>query len=166
MSGPRFYLYCQYSPTLGADERESIPSRRLLRAALALALAELPRGEGSLELSVQFLSSEEMATINGEFRGRPQPTNCLSFPAPAQVWPGRRRPLGDILLCPQQIQAEAQAQGKALRDHYRHLLIHSALHLLGHDHQEEGEALVMEALETRLLAQLGVADPYRIQSNE
>jgi probable rRNA maturation factor len=166
MNGPRFYLYWQCSPALDAAEQATIPSRRLLRAALAVVLAEYPSVDGSLEVSLQFLSSSEMAAVNGEFRGRPQPTNCLSFPAPVQAWPGRRRPLGDILLCPPQIQAEAQAQGKALRDHYRHLLIHSALHLLGHDHQEEGEALIMEALETRLLAQLGVADPYRTQSDE
>ncbi|MDD3759540.1 MAG: rRNA maturation RNase YbeY [Acidithiobacillus sp.] len=166
MSAPRFVLKMQLSSELSAAERAGIPSRRLLRAALALALTDSDADGQRLEVSLQFLGSAEIAALNEQFRQRPQPTNCLSFPAPAQVWPGRSRPLGDILLCPAVISREAEEQGKPLRDHYRHLLIHSALHLLGYDHQEEQEASRMEALETRLLAQLGVADPYRMQANE
>ncbi|MEY2343143.1 rRNA maturation RNase YbeY [Acidithiobacillus sp. IBUN Pt1247-S3] len=166
MTAPRFILQMQVSPDLSVAELAEIPSRRLMRAALALALTGCTDEGQSLAVSLQFLGGAEIAEINGQFRQRPQPTNCLSFPAPTQAWPGRRRPLGDILLCPAVVAREADEQGKPLRDHYRHLLIHSALHLLGHDHQEEEEAGIMEALETRLLAQLGVADPYRIQSNE
>ena len=166
MTAPRFILQMQISPALSVAEQAGIPSRRLLRAALARTLADGVDDGHRLEISLQLLASAEIASINGQFRQRPEPTNCLSFPAPAQAWPGRCRPLGDILLCPAVIAREAEEQDKALRDHYRHLLIHSALHLLGHDHQQEQEADVMEALETRLLAQLGVADPYRMQSNE
>ena len=143
-----------------------------------MAMADLARANGIRVVMASILPAAaypwkpgidpraEIAAINGQFRQRAQPTNCLSFPAPEQVWPGRRRPLGEILLCPAVIAREAKEQGKPLRDHYRHLVIHSTLHLLGYDHEEEREAEQMESLEIRFLAQLGVADPYRIQSNE
>ncbi len=152
------------------------PSRMQLRSAVAKALegSRLDRmQEGPpcaaerVEISLFLASDREMAQLNGEFRGRAQPTNCLSFPAP--VFPdasSRRTVLGDIAIAPAVVAAEAIAQGKRLLDHYRHLLIHSTLHLLGYDHEEHGEALEMEALEIRLLAEMGVADPYEIPQDE
>ena len=166
MSRPSFVLQMQCSPELSVAELAGIPARRLLRAAIALALTDTVDDGQTLEISLHCLSDAEIAAINGQFRQRAQPTNCLSFPAPEQVWPGRRRPLGEILLCPAVIAREAKEQGKPLRDHYRHMVIHSTLHLLGYDHEEEQEAEQMESQEIRFLAQLGVADPYRIQSNE
>jgi probable rRNA maturation factor len=73
-----------------------------------------------------------------------------------------REPLvvADIVLCAEVVEREALEQQVSLADHYAHLLIHGALHALGHDHQKAREARIMEALETQLLAQIGVADPY------
>jgi probable rRNA maturation factor len=84
----------------------------------------------------------------------------LSFPV---EWPpGVSAPLlGDIALCAPVVLREAREQGKRARDHFAHLTVHGVLHLLGHDHADEAEAARMEALETRILARLGIADPYR-----
>ncbi len=176
-SGKVLGLYLRY----GASEEVAspgggLPSRMQLRKAVAKAL-EAPRSsrlqENSLdaadrvEISLHLVSGREMARLNGEFRGRAEPTNCLSFPATVSpVVSSRRTILGDIALAPEVVAAEATAQGKNLLDHYRHLVIHSTLHLLGYDHQEHGEALAMEALEIRLLAEMGVADPYEIPEDE
>jgi predicted ribonuclease YlaK len=55
---------------------------------------------------------------------------------------------------------EAAAQGKTLEAHFAHLVVHGMLHLQGYDHEQEGEATEMEALETAILRGLGYADPY------
>ena len=68
--------------------------------------------------------------------------------------------LGDIVLCAPVLRREARQQGKPLRDHYAHLTVHGVLHLLGHDHESDADAERMEALERRVLAALGIADPY------
>jgi probable rRNA maturation factor len=94
--------------------------------------------------------------LNRDFRGKDQPTNVLSFPAA----PNPEDHLGDVALAYGVCAAEAVARGIPLADHLRHLTAHGVLHLLGYDHQIDSEAEVMEALEARILAGLGVADPY------
>ncbi len=95
--------------------------------------------------------------INGQFRDKDRPTNVLSFPAPDSARPH----LGDLILAYGVCAAEAVEQGKSLSDHLSHLTIHGVLHLLGHDHEADDETEAMEAEERRLLASLGIADPYR-----
>jgi probable rRNA maturation factor len=68
--------------------------------------------------------------------------------------------MGDVVLAFETVSRQAQEQGKPLADHLRHLVVHGVLHLLGYDHEEPGDAQEMEALETRVLARLGIADPY------
>jgi probable rRNA maturation factor len=94
--------------------------------------------------------------LNRDFRGKDQPTNVLSFPAA----PNPVDHLGDIALAYGVCAAEAAARAIPLGDHLRHLTAHGVLHLLGYDHQIDSEAEAMEALEARILAGLGVADPY------
>ena len=93
--------------------------------------------------------------LNREFRGRDTSTNVLSFDgAPAA--------LGDVVLALETIAAEAEAQGKPLADHVAHLVVHGVLHLLGYDHETQGQARSMERLEIEILAGLGIGDPYRL----
>jgi probable rRNA maturation factor len=94
--------------------------------------------------------------LNGRFRGKPVPTNVLSFPAA----PNPHDHLGDIALGYGVCAAEAVAQGISLADHLQHLTAHGVLHLLGYDHEIDSEAEAMETLERRILEGLGVADPY------
>lgn len=101
----------------------------------------------------------EGSDLNHRYRGRPGPTNVLSFPFEAP--PGVRSAcLGDIVLCAPVVAEEAADQGKPPADHWAHLVVHGILHLLGHDHHNEVEAARMEALEVRVLRRLGVGDPY------
>ncbi len=83
----------------------------------------------------------------------------LSFPA--ELPPGLKLPLlGDLVICAPVVAREATEQGKPLRDHFAHLTIHGVLHLLGYDHENPADAQRMETLEIRILAALGIADPY------
>jgi probable rRNA maturation factor len=106
-------------------------------------------------LTVLLADDARLGELNARFRGKSGPTNVLSFPAASGSY------LGDLALAHGVIFREAQASGKSLRDHAIHLVVHGVLHLLGHDHQTPREAHAMETLETAILAQLGVADPYR-----
>ncbi|MBS0241662.1 MAG: rRNA maturation RNase YbeY [Proteobacteria bacterium] len=111
---------------------------------------------------VAFSSDEHVAQLNGQFRNKPKPTNVLSFPAPEQpkAMNSSPRNLGDIVLAASVVAREAEAQSKPLEHHMQHLVVHGVLHLLGFDHEETGEAEIMERLETSILARLGVPDPY------
>mgnify|MGYP001574642686 FL=1 len=127
--------------------------------ARAVSLAGV---DGPAEVSVRIVEAGEMHALNREYRGKDKPTNVLSFPAgeveglPADV----PRLLGDIVICAEVVRAEAAEQGKDVADHWAHMLVHGTLHLLGHDHETDAEAVEMEALEARILSNFGVPDPY------
>ena len=117
------------------------------------------REKQEAELTVRIVGCDESRDLNSRYRGKDHPTNVLSFPA--ELPEGIDLPLlGDIVICAPLVAEEAARQGKSLSDHWAHLVIHGVLHLLGYDHVEEGEALEMEALETTVLAGLGIDDPY------
>ena len=114
------------------------------------------------EVLVRVVDEDEMQTLNRDFRDQDKPTNVLSFPAGdvAGLPTGAEWMLGDIVVCAAVVAREAGEQGKALDDHWGHMLVHGVLHLLGHDHVTEPEAEEMEGLEREILAGLGIADPY------
>jgi probable rRNA maturation factor len=134
----------------------------LVHACVEATLAGAEFADGNCEIAVLFTDDAAIAEINAEWRGKDQPTNVLSFPTPDDmpVPEGEARPLGDIVLAHGVIVREATEQGKTLRDHTAHLIVHGTLHLLGHDHETDAEAEEMEALETRILKGLGISDPY------
>jgi probable rRNA maturation factor len=123
-------------------------------ADLALKRGKAPRGAG---LTLLLAGDGRLKALNHGFRGKNKPTNVLSFPAPANS----ERYLGDIAIAFGVARREAEAEGKRLIDHATHLAIHGVLHLLGFDHERPRDATVMESLETRILAELGISDPYR-----
>ena len=128
--------------------------RRWAEAALRGA-----RHRRHAELAIRIVDSAEGLALNGAYRGRDYATNVLSFPA--EPPPGVRWALlGDLAICAPVVAREAAEQDKRARDHWAHLTIHGVLHLLGYDHVVDQEAEAMEALETRILARLGIADPY------
>lgn len=136
------------------------------RGAARAALKAMPaEADGRRrELGVTLTDDATVRTLNRDWRGQDKPTNVLSFPAaddgPAGLPAELPRLLGDVVLAYGVCAAEAAAQGKALADHLSHLVVHGVLHLAGHDHEVETEAARMEALETAILAGLGIADPY------
>lgn len=113
------------------------------------------------ELSLVFTDDDSIQEINAEWRGKDKPTNVLSFPAFPLEPGGMPGPmLGDIVIARQTVEREAVDLDKTFDDHLTHLLVHGFLHLFGYDHMEKDEAEEMEALETRILAALGLSDPY------
>ena len=114
---------------------------------------------GASELSVVLTNDEEQQTLNRDWRGIDKATNVLSFP---QIEPfgAVAGILGDVILARETLEREAKEEGVSFEDHFTHLMVHGFLHILGYDHLDDDEALVMESLETQILASLGVADPY------
>lgn len=140
---------------------------RATRAAAAAGEGEPLLANPRLMASLLFTSDAEVHTLNREWRERDKPTNVLSFPMLERVelaqltLDGPPVMLGDIALAYETCAREAADKGVALEHHAAHLIIHGLLHLAGHDHVDSDEqAEQMEALETAILAKLGIADPY------
>jgi probable rRNA maturation factor len=113
------------------------------------------------ELSLVFTDDSHIKTLNAGWRGKDKPTNVLSFPAfPTRIGDTLPPMLGDIILAAETVAREAELEGKPLDHHISHLIVHGLLHLLGHDHETEDEAEVMETLERHALARLAIPDPY------
>lgn len=114
------------------------------------------------EVAVLGCDDARIAALNDAFRGRAAPTNVLAWPTlerdPAR--PPQPGELGDIALAFETCRAEAGLQGKPMRDHATHLVVHATLHLLGHDHDEDGAARLMEGREVSILGSMGLPDPY------
>ncbi|HUZ72844.1 MAG TPA: rRNA maturation RNase YbeY [Stellaceae bacterium] len=146
--------------------RKAVPdiAARVERTArAALAAADLPAAETDrIELSVVLGDDATVRALNRRWRGRDAPTNVLSFASGEAPSRGRPLLLGDVVLAYETVAREAAEQGKTLPDHLAHLVAHGTLHLLGYDHETARDAARMEALERRLLAGLGIADPYRV----
>jgi probable rRNA maturation factor len=112
----------------------------------------------SSEVSVRIVGENEIAALNGEYRGLGNATNVLSFPAGISV--EEVEFLGDIVICSKVVKLESDQYGKGFANRYAHMLIHGLLHLLGYDHMEEAAQIRMEQLEIDLLLRLGMGDPY------
>ena len=139
-----------------AVDAEGLPAPADIRRWAAAALGD----RAAAELAVRVVGRAESRRLNATYRGKDAATNVLSFSA--DLPPGVDLPLlGDIVICAPLVAEEAISQHKALTDHWAHLTVHGVLHLLGHDHHDDAEAAEMEALETRILTGLGLADPWR-----
>ena len=124
------------------------------------------------EACVMGCSDDRIATLNADFRGKPVPTNVLSWPSDERgadvdgdvpLPPDPTDPeLGDIAISYDTCLSEATAAGKTMHEHTAHLVVHGLLHLLGYDHERDADATLMEGLETQILGKLGIADPYRV----
>lgn len=162
-----------------ASSRRGVPhARNLNRWAQAACVAHLarskkenlPRADKEIELTIRVVGAVESRRLNRTWRSKDKPTNVLSFPA-ATLSPGAtgeppRFPakefseLGDLAICAPVVAREAREQGKTLQAHWAHMVVHGVLHLLGYDHETDRDAEVMEARETKILAQFGYHDPY------
>lgn len=134
--------------------------------ALVSRAVEAARATGGIalsddaELSVLLCDDATIRTLNRDWRGIDKPTNVLSFPAASPLPPAARPLLGDLAVALETVRREAMQDGKTVADHLSHLIVHGFLHLVGHDHETDREAEAMESLEIRVLAGLGIADPY------
>lgn len=133
-----------------------------LRDFRCWADAVLGSAASGREVSVLLVGERRSRTLNARYRGRDRSTNVLSFPAPA-VSARSAGSLGDLVICPAVLRAEARDQRKPVRAHWAHMVVHGLLHLLGYDHQRDREAQRMERREVRVLRRLGFANPYLIR---
>ena len=128
-----------------ATRRAGVPHARSFARWASAAFAGGPRLP---ELTIRVVGAAESRRLNRTFRGKDKPTNVLSFDG------------GDLAICAPVVAREAREQGKALTAHWAHMVVHGVLHLLGYDHENDRDAARMEARETKILAQLGMPNPY------
>ena len=146
-----------------ACDESDVPAAKEIETWIARAVA----GSGKIfdsdtELSVRLVDTEEIQSLNRDYRRKDAATNVLSFPVgtieglPADA----AQALGDIVVCATVVREEAAQQEKPVDEHWAHILVHGTLHLLGYDHETDADALEMEGLETRILTENGLPDPY------
>jgi probable rRNA maturation factor len=136
----------------------------VIQRAIATAAAAADADVGDAELAIMLTDDSGIRTLNSNWRGINKPTNVLSFPALQPETPQKPgdapRMLGDIAIAYQTMRREADDEGKPFDHHLSHLAVHGFLHLIGYDHETDDDAEAMEHLETEILAQLGIPDPY------
>ena len=162
-------------PTLELDVQLATDSSALpagadfatwIRAALKAAAEADASKSVDGAISLRLVGLEEGAQLNSTWRQKPGPTNVLAFPGPralADLPAGLPVEYGDLVICLPVVAHEAAEQGKDPGRHLAHLVVHGTLHLLGYTHEDEAQAARMEALETGILAGLGIPDPYVIK---
>ncbi len=155
------------------DRWQALDLEGLAGKAVQIALETAGVSAADYEICVMGCSDTRIADLNAEFRGKPAPTNVLSWPAldvspdsetgipPAIPVPcGVENSLGDIAIAFETCEREALEKGIPVADHVVHLVVHGCLHLLGYDHLDEVQAGVMEGLEIKALASMGLDNPY------
>ncbi len=153
---------------------EALDLEVLVAEAATATLKTLSLNPDNCALSVLAASDARIAKLNSDFRGKPTPTNVLSWPAEDRapdksgampIFPqtdpsSPPAELGDIALAFETCAREAEEGNKSLAHHTTHLIVHGLMHCLGFDHETDEDAALMEGFETRILATLGVPDPY------
>jgi probable rRNA maturation factor len=114
----------------------------------ASTLRRWARAASAREINLRIVGEPEARKLNRAFRKKNYATNVLSFES------------GDVVLCHPVIRREAREQGKSVRAHYAHLVVHGALHLRGYVHEKKRDAARMEAREISILRRLGIDNPY------
>jgi probable rRNA maturation factor len=158
------------------DERwQAFGLEVLALRAVQAGFAELGLPEAGFTLCLMGCDDARILELNGDFRGKAKATNVLSWPSqergadlgmvpvlPEAGAPDDPESLGDIALAYETCAAEASTAGKPMEDHVTHLVVHGLLHLLGYDHIHAEDGDLMEATEVRILARLGLSDPYSV----
>jgi probable rRNA maturation factor len=154
------------SPTIDvqvACDDSDVPPQSDIHEWVQVSVQQSGRApDDDFEIDVRIVDADEIRTLNKLYREQDKVTNVLTFPAGeiAGLSDDTPRLLGDVVVCASVVAREAIEQGKPLRDHWGHMLVHGTLHLLGFDHETDNEAAAMEGLESEILASQNVTDPY------
>ncbi len=141
---------------IAVESEQGLPQQAQIQTWLEAAL--LSRRDEA-EVTVRIVDQQESQSLNRDYREKDKPTNVLSFPFEAP--PGIELSLlGDLVICRQVVEKEANEQQKPLMAHWAHMVVHGSLHLLGYDHIDDDEAEQMESLETEIMQSMGFEDPY------
>lgn len=141
---------------IATQNQDNLPSEEQINQWLNIIL---PPFMSEAELTIRIVDEEESQHLNNTYRHKDKPTNVLSFPfeSPIEI---ETPLLGDLIICKQVVEREANEQQKSLSSHWAHMIVHGCLHLLGYDHIEDDEAEEMEGIEIEIMAELGFANPY------
>ncbi|PIE09890.1 MAG: rRNA maturation RNase YbeY [Rhodobacterales bacterium] len=153
---------------------QQIQLDQIAETATTAALAHLNIPVDGAEIAILACDDAQIATLNADFRGKPTPTNVLSWPSEERATgaeggtplPPFDMELGDIAIAYDTCHREALEQSKPFPDHVTHLIVHGVLHLLGYDHIRDKDATLMEGIEVAILGKLGLPDPYRDYDTE
>lgn len=147
---------------LASSTEDNLPTEAQFQSWVQTTLDKIPSSDDTrpIEVTIRIVDEDEIQELNRDYRGKDKTTNVLSFPfeEPVQL-PSRL--LGDLVICRQVVEAEAEQQNKHTLHHWAHLIIHGTLHLLGYDHIDDSDAVVMEQQEVEILNNLGIDDPYQ-----
>jgi len=113
-----------------------------------------------IDVEVSFCTAEQIKDLNYKFRKKDSETNVLSFPAESSIGI-KSACCGEVIICYEVLNNEAKESSKNITNHFKHLLIHSLLHLLGYEHDKENDAILMESEEIKFLSKIGISDPYK-----
>lgn len=113
-----------------------------------------------IDVEVSFCTAEQITDLNYQFRKKDSETNVLSFPAESSMGI-QNACCGEVIICYEVLNNEAKKTAKNITNHFKHLLIHSLLHLLGYEHDKENDAILMESEEIKFLSKIGISDPYK-----
>ena len=113
-----------------------------------------------IDVEVSFCTAEQIKNLNYQFRKKDSETNVLSFPAESSMGI-QNACCGEVIICFEVLNNEAKESSKNITNHFKHLLIHSLLHLLGYEHDKENDAILMESEEIKFLSKIGISDPYK-----
>ena len=113
-----------------------------------------------IDVEVSFCTAEQIKDLNYKFRKKDSETNVLSFPAESSIGI-QNACCGEVIVCYEVLNNEAKESSKNITNHFKHLLIHSLLHLLGYEHDKENDAILMESEESKFLSKIGISDPYK-----
>jgi probable rRNA maturation factor len=113
-----------------------------------------------IDVEVSFCTAEQIKDLNYQFRKKDFETNVLSFPAESSMGI-QNACCGEVIICYEVLNNEAKESSKNITNHFKHLLIHSLLHLLGYEHDKENDAILMESEEIKFLSKIGISDPYK-----
>lgn len=146
--------------------RKILPEAEALVTKTVLISLKKLGVSGSVELGVRLTSCDEIAELNHKYRGQNRPTNVLSFPQDTETFISIDvcRPLGDVVVGFEIIEQEAMEQNKSFAAHLAHMIVHGVLHLMGHEHENENDAIAMEGEEKDILISMGFTDPT-VQEN-
>ena len=142
---------------IASEETDNLPSETQIMQWLDVIL---PQFMDQAEITIRIVDQAESQQLNNTYRHKDKPTNVLSFPfeSPIEIDVPL---LGDLIICKQVVEAEAQEQHKSLTSHWAHMIVHGCLHLLGYDHILDEEAAEMENIEIDIMRQLGFDNPYQ-----
>lgn len=140
---------------------KNIPSSDHVSNWLHAALTHIHHKK-DIEVGIRVIGSDESYRLNQQYRNQAKATNVLSFESELPDYIPSNF-IGDLAICASIVVEEALTQNKSINDHWAHLCIHGLLHLLGYDHINENDAEIMERAEIKILAQLGIDDPYQIR---